>query len=103
MRTEEDKRIDAGQIYDELFTFAVSPEVKTKIIECVIEGINWGEECVLRDYSEDTGRVAGVIYRNGQSLVSTVTIMNPTFDAKNGSYVDILMKPLNNSENECLY
>ena len=93
MRTKEDTKIDAGQIYDELFTFAVSPEVKAKIIDCIVEGINWGQEVTFEEYHKSTGRVAGVIYRDGKSLVSTVSIDYPSLDIKNGAFIECLIKP----------
>lgn len=103
MWNKEEIRKDAEDIYANFCNFAATPESKAKIIEMIVAAIERGEERVFHNYSSDTGRVAGVIYRDGKSLVSTVTVLHPSFDAKNGSYVEILMRVANTSENECIY
>lgn len=92
-RTEEDIKIDANQICDELLTIPVSPEVKKKVIDCIIEGIKWGEEATIRQYDVSTGRVSGVIYRDGKCLVSTVSIDYPSLNITNGANIELLIRP----------
>ena len=93
IRTEEDINIDANQICDEFLTIPVSLEVKEKVIKCITEGIKWGEEATLREYYESTGRVASVIFRDGESLVSTISIDYPSLNIKNGANIECLIRP----------